>query len=109
MTQRQAKRRRRVTVCDPVKGRVSPNDIKAYLVATGWKLVENGCFEHVDVEKVPLWCPWDDEPAKYLKLLIKSIACRMRCAPSSALRAIEAHARGEPAVEPPATRRRRRR
>lgn len=108
MTQRQAERRRRVTVCDPVKGSVSPNDIKTYLVAAGWKLLEHGYFERVDKERGSVRCPWDDEPARYLEEVIGSIAFWRRCSPGAVLRAIEAHVRGEAAVEPPATRRRRR-
>jgi len=114
VTARQAARRRRVTVCDPVTGSVSPSDIKAYLVATGWREVTGRrtlarVFERSvggkRVEKDVL----DDAEPDEIEFLIRSLAKLEGRKPSEMLRAIEAHARGEKAVEPAATRRRRRR
>jgi hypothetical protein len=100
VSRREAARRRRVKVCDPVFGRVSPNDIRAYLLATGWVLDEKTPF--FDRPSQPdiggIRDPFDGAPADSLATTISDLGDALRRRPGDVLRAIEAHARGEPAV-----------
>ncbi|HEX2591257.1 MAG TPA: hypothetical protein VHL34_07160 [Rhizomicrobium sp.] len=90
-----AHQKRRVTVHDPVEGDVSPNDVRAYLLATGWTL-KHGLFEQVAGDTTRhIRCPLDDETAREIAVLICDIASITQRTPGEVLRSVEALARAE--------------
>jgi hypothetical protein len=100
VTAREAARRRRVTVCDPTNGNVSPLEIGAYLIATGWRRAAVACteaqvFAPPGARKRPEIDLFDDLPAEDIVWLIRDIAKVEKRKPSEVLRAIEAHAATE--------------
>jgi hypothetical protein len=97
-----AARKRVIPVCDPVRGLVSPTDIRRWLLATGWK--RDRKTRHFHRGKAGIWDPMDDSSVWELERLITDLGHVTKRSPGGILRAIVAHARGGPAVDalPPA-------